>query len=100
MEKHWREQVDPFFEELLPEFERNLQTDSARLDGLLQSGQLADLGRIAHNYKGTAGYFGLTELGRVALNLDAHCKAGDSAAAAAAVEAWLKIVIRLGLRAG
>jgi len=98
VDKHWRERVEPFFEELLPEFEENLLRESAQLAGLLESGALEDLGRIAHKIKGSAGYFNLTELGQLARTLEMQCKAGDRAAAAASIETWQALVGKLELR--
>ena len=95
LDRDWREQVDPFFREMLPEFERNLLKDTARLEELLEAGQWEELRRLAHNYKGTAGYFDLTQLSEVARALESKSKSGDHAGAASEVARWQALVDRL-----
>ncbi len=100
MDAHWRERLDPFFEEMLPDFEANLRTDTGRFASLLEEHRLDELGRIAHNYKGTAEYFGLADLGHLARTMEIHCKAGEIRQVSEAIENWHVLLIQLGLGAG
>lgn len=97
LQNNWREQVAPDFQELLPDFLNNLQSESARLARLLQRADFGELARIGHNFKGSAGYFGLTELGQLSRALELHSKAGDKPAVRATIEAWQALLVRLEL---
>jgi HPt (histidine-containing phosphotransfer) domain-containing protein len=92
VDKDWRQRVDPFFQEMLAEFEENLLKDSARLKEMVESGGLDGAERIAHNYKGSAGYFDLTELCEVARTLEVQCKTGDKESARSSLNAWLRLI--------
>ncbi len=95
----WRARMDPFFLEILPEFIANLQMESARLPTLLASGDLREVARIAHNFKGTASQFGLAELGCLARTLEIHAKAGDQPTITADIASWQHLLDQFGLTA-
>lgn len=95
MDGDWRHNVDPFFREMLPEFERNLLNDTGRLKGLYDQGAREELRRLAHNYKGSAGYFELTELADLARRLETRVNNGEMAEAALDIELWHALVERL-----
>jgi HPt (histidine-containing phosphotransfer) domain-containing protein len=97
-DQNWRQRIDPYFEDMLPEFEDNLLTQTERLEGLLACGALAELQRVGHSFKGTAGYFELTELGEIARNLESACGSGDRAAAERTIHAWKELVAVLGVK--
>ncbi len=97
MQNNWRERVDPEFRDLLPSFEENLQSESARLHTLLSDADFGELARIGHNFKGAAGYFGLNELERLARALELHSKAGDESSVATTIERWRAFLLQLEL---
>lgn len=69
--------VDPDLADLLPEFLTRLRQDTNQLGDDLKASDYAALARTAHNYKGSAGYFGMNELARLATALEIAAKAGD-----------------------
>jgi HPt (histidine-containing phosphotransfer) domain-containing protein len=95
MDKNWRQRVDPSFQKMLPEFEQNLRKDSMRLQTLLDQNELRTLERLAHSYKGSSGYFDLTELRELARTLEEHCQSSDKTAAALTIKAWLALLEKL-----
>ena len=95
VDKDWRQRVDPFLEEILSEFEANLAKDTASLKELLEIGDLERVERIAHSYKGSAGYFDLQKLTSVACSLEVQCKAGDKQLAESSIEAWRALIEEL-----
>jgi len=97
LEDNWREQVDPDFQALLPDFIANLQSESARLPGLLERAEFGELARIGHNFKGSTGYFGLTELEQLSRTLELQSRAADKPAVSATIDAWQALLVRLGL---
>ncbi len=97
MDSNWRERVKPEFATMLPNFLANLAMESARLAGLLASSDFDALARIGHNFKGSAGYFGLTELGEIACALEIYARAGDSARTAATIREWQTLLRRMEL---
>jgi HPt (histidine-containing phosphotransfer) domain-containing protein len=95
LENNWRERVDPDFQDLVPEFVKNLQSESARLPGLLKDADFGELARIGHNFKGAAGYFGLTELEQLARALELHSKAGDKLSVTTTIERWQALLLQI-----
>lgn len=98
MEKDWRDRIDPNFLEFLPEFLENLASESARLDSLLEAEDFQGLARIGHNFKGSAGYFGLTELDILARALEIQSKALDKIAVGATIQSWNSLLPEIGIQ--
>lgn len=76
-------EMDPDLEDLVPAYLERRKGELAAMDGLLAAGDLAGLARLAHDLKGSGGGYGLPELTRLGRELEAACKAGDAAGAAA-----------------
>jgi HPt (histidine-containing phosphotransfer) domain-containing protein len=51
--------------------------------------------RIAHSYKGSAGYFDLARLSEAARSLEAHCKAGERRSVESSIETWRALIEEL-----
>jgi HPt (histidine-containing phosphotransfer) domain-containing protein len=94
---NWRERVKPEFATMLPSFLQNLAMESARLAGLLERSDFDALARIGHNFKGSAGYFGLAELGEIACALEIYARAGDASRTAATIREWQTLLRRMEL---
>ena len=84
----WLDSVDPDLRELLPDFLRNLAMESARLPGLLAAGDFSEMARVAHSYKGTAGYFSATPLLTLARALELAARNCAREEAAQVIEQW------------
>lgn len=79
---------DPnFLRELIDIYLEDTPLRLGEIETALTKSDGPTLVRAAHTIKGSSGNFGATHLARLALDIEAHGKAGDLAAAAAAVPA-------------
>jgi HPt (histidine-containing phosphotransfer) domain-containing protein len=64
------------FDALVAEYRRDLPQTLARIESLLAAGRLPELRRAVHTLAGSAGTYGLPELGQAAAAAEAHLDAG------------------------
>jgi HPt (histidine-containing phosphotransfer) domain-containing protein len=74
-------------EELQAEYRAELPDKLARLRALLAEGNLKELHRALHTLAGSAGSFGLREVGEAARAAEACCESGETARLAALIDA-------------
>jgi HPt (histidine-containing phosphotransfer) domain-containing protein len=91
----WQSRVDPELRELIPGFLETLGEETEQLSVYMESGDYSALARIGHNYKGSAEYFGLTELGSLARALEVSSKARDLPTISSITGLWKKLVLEL-----
>lgn len=68
----------PLLRSVLESFQRDFSDAAARLNGLLERGELGDAARLVHTIKGLAPNLGAPALGAVAVEYEAALKAGDA----------------------
>jgi len=95
--KPWYSRVDPDLLELLPGLLDNLRDDTEQLAQLAVAEDYLALARLGHNYKGSAVYFGVEELGRLARSLEISAKNRDRASIASVINDWQTLVKELRL---
>jgi len=70
---------DPMMAELVDEYLEELPEMLGRISAGVESGELEEVQRLAHQIKGSAGTFGLAAIGDKAGELEAACKRGEGA---------------------
>jgi HPt (histidine-containing phosphotransfer) domain-containing protein len=87
MDTGWKNQarvtveVDPDLIDLIPDFLTRKRADLLKLQGAVESGDLATIATIGHKIKGEGGSFGFNAMSEIGAGLEASGKKGDGASA-------------------
>jgi len=87
MDNAWKNQarvtveVDPDLIDLIPDFLTRKRADLVKLQGAVESGDLATIATIGHKIKGEGGSFGFDTISEIGAELEALGKKGDGASA-------------------
>ena len=79
-------QVPPVIAPLVPEYLRNREKDVETMQALLAAGDLAQLRRLGHNLRGSAGAYGVPPLSVLGGRIEDAALASDLAAIGTALE--------------
>ena len=79
-------QVPAVIAPLVPEYLRNREKDVETMQALLAAGDFAQLRRLGHNLRGSAGAYGLPPLSEIGGRIETAALAADAGAIAAALE--------------
>lgn len=71
--------VDPGLADLVPVFLDSLRKQAASVDDLLAQGQMAEISKLGHNWKGTGGLYGFTAVTDYGEQIVEAAKLGDFA---------------------
>jgi HPt (histidine-containing phosphotransfer) domain-containing protein len=81
----------PGYEEIRQSWRAGLDAQLLQLQGFVASGALAAASMLSHAVRGTSASFGYTALARLAADIEAASRRGDSAAASAAMVQLLQL---------
>lgn len=78
-------EISKDLEALIPGYLERLTASLEQLDGFLAAGQLQEVKRIGHNFKGSGGGYGFDKISELGAAIEKACVESDSAKARAHV---------------
>ncbi|HKQ49472.1 MAG TPA: response regulator [Phycisphaerae bacterium] len=79
---------------LIVKFRTQAQADLEKLERSIASGEMDEAARLAHSFKGAAGYLAAEKLSRIAAQLETLCRNSDSASIGAGAAAFREELYR------